>query len=71
MRNSQKSNPLDIDPAENGNVFVFEIGDATVVTEELKSETIARFGDAKFYLSHFATCPAASHRKPKTQKEFS
>jgi hypothetical protein len=53
---SGKKNPLDVLPAENGNVAIGGDGLGYVVSNDDRTPPL--------YVSHFATCPgAASHRK--------
>lgn len=58
MAKSGKKSPLDVHPADKGNVAIGEDGLGYTVTGEGRTPPL--------YLSHFATCPgAASHRKAK------
>ena len=59
--------PLDLAPAENGNILLKRVGGKDVATV-LAGEALAgaRSRDTPLYLSHFVTCPyAAEHRKRK------
>lgn len=56
MAKSGKKNPLDVLPAEKGNVAIGGDGLGYVVSNDDRTPPL--------YVSHFATCPgAASHRK--------
>jgi hypothetical protein len=58
--------PVDPEPAENGNLYLFEPstpgGDRTVMV----ARGFQRDHGEPLYLSHFVTCPnAARHRRPR------
>ena len=59
-----KANPIDADPADNGNLRVFDDGRYTVI--DARSLDGYRRAGIPLYLSHFVTCPnAAKHRVPR------
>jgi hypothetical protein len=58
---SGRANPVDAEPAENGNIWIGEDGIGRVVAKG-NYETVC----VPLYISHFATCPdAAKFRKKK------
>lgn len=59
--NKGKSMPIDVDPAENGNVQLFN-AEGKIHAKVLCGENLrmARLAGAVLHLSHFATCPAAA-----------
>ena len=62
MEGSGKSNPLDPEPVENGNVEIYAEGDKLM--GRVVTDTADRLFSPPLHLSHFATCPnAQEHRK--------
>ena len=63
MRTTGKPMPVDLDPTDDGNVFVYQQDGTADVVKKDDVEAMNRNG-VKLHKSHFATCKfAASHRK--------
>lgn len=52
---SGRANPVDAEPAENGNIWIGEDGIGHVITKGAEYDA----ANGPLYMSHFATCPNA------------